>query len=1399
MTFSEILIGFAISYFAGNAPAIKDYLGSKKTLSDKIEACYMAALRTLFGIDQWHMDIMPYRFRSLQSLGYHLASTDNYDKETYEVLAAFESELRNNPDCYQYIIDMKIDGLAADIGDIKKIIQGRNKSFSEISTALKSVNRNFIAERHIERPQTESLYKWICADLSKLKPSCRIAALLGNPGTGKTVILADLVDKLEENGIPVIGLKSDLLFDSTVTDIDKAVNIGGNTLLGALHESAKNGLTVLIIDQMDALSLSLTTQRKPLAEVRKVIYEASKNPNIRVVFSCRIYDWENDLQLTDYDGAYIERLKELKESEVQQILKDENVDIKSISDKTIEIIRTPIYLSLFLKVCGNTSSKGVATVTELQKLYWDKILLTESVRQGYHTADLVALLVLLSESMVRNQSLVVPVASIPTALHQNLHFLSSNGFLIQDSTKVQFSHQTLFEYTYARLFCEKNKSIAEILKDAHQGIFLRNTIRRVLEYQRLAVEDEYVENVKLLLGVDGKGISVRYHLKQLVLTLLGSQSTILEKEAELLENYVFTNAGLMRTYARTVYAEGSIGVLLDYVVEQGGLSKCDSVVSDRIIQLLPNFIFASNFGFAKRIVLQYEEDYSTLSKHTKDVLVSCIRGLAISDNAIVDVEVAQFVLETLKAFDTAKELLPFAFTYRSLVRFFPKEVAQRLRDYVQARLQIWDKTTSHTLLVDHDLDYLVDELKAKEPGLFLTVGLDILDDLLQSSVFKKDESDIKSTSLLYIYNRTNSYHNFPESFLDDLLKVVENAVSEKWAGISVVLKKQSEKMFAINHILAITGWIKNIVEHKDNALFYLMSNVTKTHHSSSLTYYQIELFGSLFPHCSNEEKKYLVQQVMKVEPEWEKTPLKRTGVGKYPTTFLGQTKARFFQRVDEEELKAVSNEAWQALQEAKRKNFPLENEEPNKISVISGWQTVPRENLEKMAPDNLVEVAKKYNSDFSYDMDTPTMTGNAFAMRDMVAGNPDKMYEAYRKMIGKAELTYVTRGLEALLEARIPDQQMEELYDALFKEIGNDINAKSVSTSALIEICGLLMFYVKNNKLVPQILMDFVQKVAVEYHDEDDPNRPDIDYIDGINQVRGSAAHELVDCLYMDEYRESIITTIDSLADNASVATRCAVLFKLGLLSKYDIDRLLSIFLKLTADYKESLLKMPLHNLNPLNQLVLHRFDALKPYFEHCVSVESAHQVNVVWLWVATVSKQEGAKELMFQMADASLNGRIAIVNYIARFFSLGYIDLELEVLSRYMAYDEEPLGSTYDTLFMKLLPKLTNQMKSFFDDFFLSPACKYCRHYVYEFFKTYCVYDADRVLLWLSLLYEAKKSGMVEYDALTDVLLLAYNRILCVDKNSNALENAMNMLDELFQLKNNNMVSHLTYKLAHE
>jgi len=66
------------------------------------------------------------------------------------------------------------------------------------------------------------------------------------------------------------------------------------------QESAK---VVLIIDQIDALSLSLSSNRKPLNTYNRLIKRISSlGPKVRIVISCRTFDLEFDPYLQQYNN-----------------------------------------------------------------------------------------------------------------------------------------------------------------------------------------------------------------------------------------------------------------------------------------------------------------------------------------------------------------------------------------------------------------------------------------------------------------------------------------------------------------------------------------------------------------------------------------------------------------------------------------------------------------------------------------------------------------------------------------------------------------------------------------------------------------------------------------------------------------------------------------------------------------------------------------------------------------------------------------------------------------------------------------------------------------------------------------------------------------------------------------
>lgn len=350
-----------------------------------------------------------------------------------------------------------------------------------------------------------------------------------------------------------------------------------------------------------------------------------------------------------------------------------------------------------------------------------------------------------------------------------------------------------------------------------------------------------------------------------------------------------------------------------------------------------------------------------------------------------------------------------------------------------------------------------------------------------------------------------------------------------------------------------------------------------------------------------------------------------------------------------------------------------------------------------------------------------------------------------------------------------------------------------------MDICRSLDYYIKNRITAPEVLINYVINVVNNADDTSDDEGVNTDYNTGINRVRGCAVYHLVGCSFMEPYRESIFVALEGLSTSSAVATRCAALFRMAYLTTYDKERTLQLFLAITADYNENILRLPVHNLNPLNYLIKFDFSRLIPYFEHCIDKPNTHRANITWLWIATMMDKVGAKELLFKVGDSSVEGRSSIVKCTQDYYRETIQSLVEEALYRYLPYDERELGHIYDCQFDDLHKWPSTRVLPYLDDFFKAPVVKHCSHHVYRYMKQCADSNAKKALAWLMTLYPYKKNADLEQGEILDVLYTAYNRILVFDKSDKDLEIAMDLLDSFMMSPNESLSALAIKKLGNE
>jgi hypothetical protein len=73
-------------------------------------------------------------------------------------------------------------------------------------------------------------------------------------------------------------------------------------------------------------------------------------PNVRVLFSCRAFDLNNDPRLKRVEVDRRFALPKLTDEEVADVLREEGVAFGTLSPATRELLRVPLHLDLFMRI-----------------------------------------------------------------------------------------------------------------------------------------------------------------------------------------------------------------------------------------------------------------------------------------------------------------------------------------------------------------------------------------------------------------------------------------------------------------------------------------------------------------------------------------------------------------------------------------------------------------------------------------------------------------------------------------------------------------------------------------------------------------------------------------------------------------------------------------------------------------------------------------------------------------------------------------------------------------------------------------------------------------------------------------------------------------------------------------
>jgi hypothetical protein len=401
---------------------------------------------------------------------------------------------------------------------------------------IREISRKYVAPLQAERINGNTL-RIEGAELLDLIPGQSQKVLVaGKAGGGKSTTLAALVERQSTSAVPVIPIRFDQLPEGILTTKE----LGAKLLLPespalTLAGVASGDPAVMVIDQLDAISLASGRRTDGWSLFESLLEELARYPNVSVVVGCREFDLEHDRRMRSLtakeSGFVLTRLRGLSEREINSALEAAGTAPQSISNSLRPILTIPLHLAIFLRL-DPSARTSVRNRDELFASYWVESEQRLQQRLGSE-APWTQVIDKLVDWLSKNQELSAPVNALDDYSKAAKTLASQHFFLLVDD-RYRFFHESLFDYAFARRFVTRGGRLRALLTGSEQHLFRRAQVRQVLSFCRTAGERSYRTELSSVLQAP----DVRFHIKKSVLQWLSSLEQPQVHEWKILEEFI---------------------------------------------------------------------------------------------------------------------------------------------------------------------------------------------------------------------------------------------------------------------------------------------------------------------------------------------------------------------------------------------------------------------------------------------------------------------------------------------------------------------------------------------------------------------------------------------------------------------------------------------------------------------------------------------------------------------------------------------------------------------------------------------------------------------------------------------------------------------------------------------
>jgi len=386
------------------------------------------------------------------------------------------------------------------------------EKFQENSLTLLSSKNLYIENTFIEIPEIDKINVFIESENFE----DNLLVLTGKAGIGKTAILSKIQTDLIENKMAHLSIKSDKFDIETKASFSKF--FGLENITHSIKQLARKERFVVLIDQLDALSLTMSSNKKVINIILEFIEQLKYIPNVKVIVSIREYDLKNDPLFKSLDDSNIVNTQLLNFEYINNRIKTFTKESMMLNDTLIELLRTPLHLSIFIELYPNDSNCiSIKTLQDLYNKFWEQKIKDKNIDKTIRN-NMIELLYLVVQKMNEIKKIEISKLQFEDEFGDEITLLLSRGILKEENNKISFFHQTFYDYVFARDFTKKDVSLYKYILTTSQDLSIREQFKQIIQFLRGTDESKYLLELENIIYSD----EVRFHIKLLLLSYLGS-------------------------------------------------------------------------------------------------------------------------------------------------------------------------------------------------------------------------------------------------------------------------------------------------------------------------------------------------------------------------------------------------------------------------------------------------------------------------------------------------------------------------------------------------------------------------------------------------------------------------------------------------------------------------------------------------------------------------------------------------------------------------------------------------------------------------------------------------------------------------------------------------------------